>query len=525
MHAGSRWLGLLIAAFAMVAAAQETTPKRGSYDASVVKAGEIVPPRVVRPCKPAHCLYAGQTVTVMVVDGFVIGGPLVELKEEFEAATGAKLELVRLPPEELFANLISDMTNRVGKYDAAIAGAWWLGELVAGDHIVSYDKYYKDPRFPEWNINEVLPAPQALLSYGGKKYMVANDHDGQVMYYRRDLLADAQHRAAFAQKYGYPLDVPKTWAQFRDVAEYFNGRDLNGDGVPDHGVSMHLKVGAQGMFHFMSFSAPFVIGPDNPRLYWFDPQSMKPLIQSPGHVRALTALVDLVKFGPKDMLNWDLGKSWDHFLAGRAALTFSWGDLGALAQEAGSKVKGKIGSAPLPGTSEYYSIAQGQWVKTAQPNLVGNTTGGSWAGVISKYSKAPEATYYLLALMASKEKSLVYAVRGWDGIDAGRSYHFLPPDGSGQLETYLKAGWNEADVRDYLHAYFENFGNKQQFPYLRIPGAYSYWQALDGHLAEAAAGHLSPEAALRASAVDFEEITIRLGRESQRRSYRASLGP
>lgn len=520
-----RGRGLLLAALAVFASAQEVKPKRDDSEASVVKVGEVIAPRVVQPCKPAHCPYAGQTVKVMVVKGAVIGGPLVELKDEFEAATGAKLELVRLPLEEMFANLISDMTNRVGKYDGAIVGAWWLGELVAGDHIISYDKYYLDPRFPKWDINEVLPAPRALLSYGGKKYMVANDHDGQVMYYRRDLLADPLHRTAFSQKYGYPLDVPKTWSQFRDVAEYFNGKDLNGDGVPDHGLSMHLKVGAQGMFHFMSFSAPFVIGPDNPKMYWFDPQSMKPLIESPGHVRALTALVDLVQLGPKDMLRWDLGKSWDHFLSGRSALTMTWGDLGALAQQKGSKVHGRIGSAPLPGTVEYYSIAQHTWVRTAQPNLVGNTTGGSWAGVISKYAKAPQATYYLLALMANKEKSKVYAVRGWDGVDPGRTYHFLPPDGSGQIATYLNAGWNEADVRDYLHAYSVNFSNKLQFPYLRIPGAYSYWQALDVHLAEAVAGQLSPEAALKASAVDFEEITIRLGRELQRRSYRASLGP
>ena len=69
----------------------------------------------------------------------------------------------------------------------------------------------------------------------------------------------------------------------------------------------------------------------------------------------------------------------------------------------------------------------------------------------------------------------------------------------------------------------ENFSNKLQFPYLRIPGAFSYWQALDVHLAEAAAGQLTPEAALKAAAVDFEEITLRLGRDRQRRAYRASL--
>jgi multiple sugar transport system substrate-binding protein len=354
--------------------------------------------------------------------------------------------------------------------------------------------------------------------------MVANDHDGQVMYYRRDLFADPQHRAAFAAKYGYPLAVPTTWTQFRDAAEYFNGKDLDGDGTPDYGLTMHLKVGAQGMFHFMSFSAPFVIGPRNPSLYWFDPKTMKPLIASPGHVQALEAFVDLVRFGPKDMLSWDLGKSWDLFLSGRAALAFTWGDLGALAQDEGSKVRGHIGAAAMPGTLAYHDPITGAWIKTSEPNRVGNTTGGSWAGVISKYSKAPEATYFLFALMATKEKSQVFAVRGWDGIDPGRRFHFLPPDGTGRIETYLQAGWNEADVRGYLHAYYENFSNPQQFPYLRIPGTYSYWQALDVHLGEAAAGQLSARAALEAAAVDFEEITIRLGREAQRRAYRESLG-
>lgn len=494
-----------------------------SAEVTVVGSGKNIPPTVVPACKPKRCPFAGQTVTVLAAKS-VISRSLPELKEEFEAATGARLNIVQVPFNEHFDYFLSDATHRTGKYDAAIAGAWWLGELVTSNYIISYDKYYKDPRFPQWNINDVLPAPRSLLEYEGKKYMVANDHDGQIMYYRRDLFADPQHQVAFQQKYGYALAAPKTWAQFQDMAEYFNGRDLNGDGVPDHGMTMPLKAGNQAMFHFMSFSAPFVIGPDNPRLYWFDPQTMKPLLESPGHVRALKALVDLVQFGPREMLSWTQGQSWDHFLAGRAAITITWGDLGALGQQEGSKVKGQLGATPIPGTYEYYSIAQHKWIKTEQPNLVGNTTGGSWAGVISKFSKAPEATYYLLALMATKEKSVVYAARGWDGIDPGRSYHFLPPDGSGQIDTYLKAGWTETDLRDYLQAYFGSFANKLQFPYLRIPGTYSYWQALDAHLVEAVSGQLSPEAALKATAVDFEEITIRLGRDRQMRVYRASLG-
>lgn len=494
-----------------------------STTVTVVQPNDVPVPRLLPPCTPGKCPFAGQKVTVVATKS-AISVAMLEVEDEFEAATGAELEIVRLPGVEHYPTIISDMTNRIGRFDASLAGGWWVGDMVAGDHLLSYDKFYGDPRFPKWSVDDVLPGPRNLLSYGGRKYMVAYDHDGQVMYYRRDLLNDPRHQAAFRQKYSYPLAVPQTWAQFKDAVEYFNGQDLNGDGTPDHGIVLALQPGSQGMFNYMTLSASFVIGPSNPRLYWFDPRTMEPLIRSPGHQRALELFVELVKSGPREMLTWNHGRGWDHFLAGRAAFALTWGDLGALAQQPGSQVKGKTGAAPVPGTHEYYDIAQGRWIKTEALNRVGNTTGASWAGVISKYSKVPEATYFLLALLATKEKSQVYAARGWDGTDPGRRFHFLPPEGTGSLEPYLRAGWDEADVREYLSAFQRTFSDRQQFPYLRIPGAYSYWLALDLHLVEAASGQLSPAAALEATAVDFEEITIRLGRSRQREAYRTSLG-
>ncbi|HSW05475.1 ABC transporter substrate-binding protein [Aquabacterium sp.] len=504
--------------------AQASAPTRPeSTTVTVVQPNDVPVPRLLPPCAPAKCLFAGQKVTIIATRS-AISLAVLEVKDEFEAATGAQLEIVRLPGVEHYPTLISDMTNRVGKYDASIAGGWWLGDMVAGGHLLSYDKFYEDPRFPKWSVDDVLPGPRSLLSYGGKKYMVAYDHDGQVMYYRRDLLNDPRHQTAFKQKYGYALAVPQTWAQLRDAVEYFNGQDLNGDGTTDHGIVLALQPGSQGMFNYMTLSASFVIGPSNARLYWFDPQTMTPLIDGPGHVRALELFVELVKFGPREMLTWNHGRGWDHFLAGRSAFALTWGDLGALAQQPGSSVKGKTGAAPVPGTHEYYDIAQAKWVKTEGVNRVGNTTGASWAGVISRYSKVPEATYFLLSLLATKEKSQVYAARGWDGIDPGRKFHFLPPEGTGTPEPYLRAGWDDADARDYLSAFQRTFNDKQQFPYLRIPGAYSYWLALDLRLVQAAGGQLSPAAALQAAIVDFEEITIRLGRDRQREAYRTSLG-
>src|SRR5690606_14536574 len=138
----------------------------------------------------------------------------------------------------------------------------------------------------------------------------------------------------------------------------------------------------------------------------------------------------------------------------------------------------------------YYNIAAGQEVTVDTPNIVGNTTGGSWAPVISKYAKSPEAAYYLCALMATEQKSKTYAARGFDGCDPGRTFRFPPPNGTGSIEDYVKAGWDEQDALEYTDAYFKTFGNPLQFPYLRIPGTFEYWLALDTHLSEAVTGQV-----------------------------------
>jgi hypothetical protein len=113
-------------------------------------------------------MFAGQTVTVIVNDiaGATgpITGPLYEIRPEFEAATGATLKIVDKPLDEHFAHLITDLTTGAGQYDASIAGAWWLGDLVTQDLIRPYDDFYNDPRFPRWDIEDVQPAPAPCWS-------------------------------------------------------------------------------------------------------------------------------------------------------------------------------------------------------------------------------------------------------------------------------------------------------------------------------------------------------------------------
>lgn len=489
---------------------------------------DVAAPQVVEPCEGDDCMFEGQTVTFLMPNE-TIQVPLFEVRDEFEAATGATLDIVLAAMNDTLPNLLEDVANETGNFDASIIGAWWMGELVEGDYLLPLDDFMADEQFPAWDLETVLPGVRNLMQYGGQTYTTAYDHDGQAFYYRRDLFNDPAHQEAFEAEAGYPLPAPpETWDQVIDLASYFNGQDLNGDGEPDAGITMHLAVGQQAMFHFMTFSAPFVIGPENTHLYWFNPDDMTPLITSPGHVNAINTLVELSQYGPEAMMAWGLTESWDFFLSGQAAMTFTWGDLGALAQETPERggrslVKGMTATAQCPGTLSYHNIATGEDVATEAPNFVGNTTGGSWAPVISRFASSPEAAYYLCALMATEPKSMAYAARGFDGVDPGRTFHFPPPNGTGAIEDYVNAGWDEQDALDYTNAYFQTFGNELQFPYLRIPGTFEYWLALDTHLSEAMIGEASPEEALESTASDFEDITDRFGRDLQLESYRSAL--
>jgi multiple sugar transport system substrate-binding protein len=493
--------------------AQDATPAAGA------------PPVVATPCSGDGCLFAGKEITVQCIDDSV-RIPWDEVRPEFEAATGAKVTIIPDPIGEAFPKLLDDITSGTNQFDASMIGMWWLGELVAGDYILPYDDYYADTsgKFPQFDFEDELPGMQSLRTYEGKKYVVPYDADGQILYYRRDLLSDEAHMAAFQDEYGYELGPPQTWEQLRDIAKYFTGKPLGGDAGNGHGISMHIKVGGQGMFHFMSLSAPYVIGPENPKLYWFDPDNMDPLIESEGHKRAMALYTELVQYGPEAMAGWALGEAWDYFLRGNAVFTYSWGDVAALAVERNSYVKGRVGSAHLPGTMAYVNPKTGEEYQVTEPNLVGNTTGGSWAGVIMKSSDEPELAYYWLALMATEPKQRFYAARGTDGVDPGRKSQIMPPEGTGNVEDYVAQGWDPTDAEEYGRAYYQNYQNPNQLPFLRIPGTFEYWTGMDVRLSEVVTGQSTPEEALANIAQDFRDINDRLGVEEQLEIYKASLG-
>ena len=479
--------------------------------------------------------FEGANITVLTLDSGPkggISGPINAFRPVWEELSGGKLDIALTPITDLYAKMMLDLRQGTGLYDGIIVGAFFYGDLVAGEYMVPVDDYMASGEYPQWSYDVMPKSLWTLHHWGDVGYGVLNDADGQVLYYRRDALSNPEHQAAFKAEYGYDLPMPpKTWQQLLDIAKYFNGKNWDSsDAEPDSGMVLHLKVGEQGHYHFQSLSAPFVITPGDKvdqfhNVYWFDPTDMTPLINSPGHVKALEFLQELHQTGPAAQVGWSLGEAWDYFLRGKSVFVFSWGDVGALCQDtARSKIQGNCASAVLPSSTEYWDRQNETWVKNDNPQLVGNTTGGSWHGVVSSFSDQPEAAYSFLSLMAIKPVSKWLATYGWDGVDPGYSYQMLAPVGEAKIEDYLEAGWDEADVKDYLQAYSDNFNAPTILTYLRIEGAPEYWDIMDKNLSAAMAGQKTAQQALDDTAAAWQQITDRLGRDKILKQYQEAIG-
>ncbi len=268
-----------------------------------------------------HALGEGKTITFGVLGQGSrggISGTIYFWRNAFEAATGAELEIVEIPYNQLGTTIPADFLTQQYTYDVFIGAAWQYGDWISNGWIQPIDQWIGDERFAHWSPEDTAPAFRALLQWGGETYGSQMDGDAQLLYYRHDILSDPMWHEAYEAEVGSPMPYPiVTWQDLLAITSFFNGKDWNGDGDPDDGISLHLAPGGQGHFHFATLAASFAVTPadgDDPRavskydnVFWFDPDDMTPLINEPGHVMALEFLQELAATGQEAQFGWQLG--------------------------------------------------------------------------------------------------------------------------------------------------------------------------------------------------------------------------
>ncbi|MCX7038051.1 MAG: extracellular solute-binding protein [Spirochaetes bacterium] len=151
---------------------------------------------------------------------------LQQLCKEYEAATGVKVNVIQEPWGSFADRFSVAMAAKGTEWDMVVGDSQWLGTGATSGQYVELTKFMNDNKL----VNTVTPA--TLKFYGeypanSKKYWAfPTEGDACGFAYRKDLFTDAAEKAAFKAKYGYNLDVPKTWKQFYDAAEFFTRPEM-----------------------------------------------------------------------------------------------------------------------------------------------------------------------------------------------------------------------------------------------------------------------------------------------------------
>ena len=126
-----------------------------------------------------------------------------------------------------------------------------------------------------------------------------------MLIYRRDAFERDANIAAAKEK-GLKLEAPKTWEELDALARFFQGRDWDGDGSPDHGIALVLGADAEGLGNatFLARAASLGQHPDH-FSFLFDSEKMTPRIDTDPFVEALQAAIAWKASGPPGMEKFD----------------------------------------------------------------------------------------------------------------------------------------------------------------------------------------------------------------------------
>ena len=433
--------------------------------------------------------------------------------------TGATINWIDLAQADYNARLQQSIATGTVDFDVIEMGAPFEGD-VCGKGLASV--------MPDWVAKQIdmddyvgyLKAP--VGTWEGKTYRISCDGDCHNFNYRSDVFADAALAEEWKKSGGAgEWGPPKTWQQVNAYTKFLKGKQIEGQDL--YGYLDPCKGWGGFAFYFLGSRATAYAKYPGDRAFLFDPDTMKPRVNNPAWVRAIQDVLDCLPFEPADQLNADPGTTgFQQFLAGTGSMLSWWGDIGSNVNTNDSSViQGKTAFDILPGSDDVYNSKTGQWEKLPTgPNYAPNMAYIGWGiyvmARVDSDPKKQKAAWSLAAHLGGKDISLWMAAYP-SGFQPYRNSHFNVPE-------WVGAGYEEAFIKSYLDSQANSYNHPNAAIEPRIPGIFQYYSEAEDILANIYAGKMTAQEGADAIAAAWEKRTDQLGRESQIKLYKASLG-
>ncbi len=466
----------------------------------------------------AFAQFEGVEVNIVTFTGPQIAEPLQRRAPDFEALTGAKINVITVPFSDLYQQILTDVATNTNSFDGFVFAPQWMVDYIVPGYLEDLtDRINNDPDIAWQDIAPFFRDFSA--TFQGRIYTIPLDGDFQMVYYRTDVLE------------ANGLQPPETWDDYLEIAKTVNGQDMNGDGVGDFGSCIAKKRNAQSYWMILSIASAFIQSQGTSQGAFFDVETMDPLVNNDGFRRALEIYVESTDYGPPDEINLDVGDTRGLFTSGRCALSIDWGDIGTLAIDpTTSVVQDKVGAVILPGSPEVLDRATGKLVPCDANTCPYAENGinhapfaafGGWSGAVNASAdpQVRDATYAFFSYMTQPAQSNVDVTIGITGFNPYRISQFE------NLPLWLTAGMSREAAENYLGAIKNSLNSPNMVLDLRVPQNQRYQQiVLDTALSQLLAGELTIDEAMEQVFDGWQEITDELGRDDQRAAYVGTLG-
>jgi multiple sugar transport system substrate-binding protein len=433
--------------------------------------------------------------------------------------TGATINWIDLAQADYNARLQQAIATGTVDFDVIEMGAPFEGD-VCGKGLAS--------EMPDWVKKQIdmddyvgyLKAP--VGTWDGKTYRVSCDGDCHNFNYRSDVFADAGLAEEWKKAGGEgEWAEPRTWQQVNAATKFLKGKQIEGQDLYGY-LDPAKGWGGFGFYFLGSRATAYVKHPDS-KAFLFEADTMKPMVNNPGWVRAIQDVIDCLPSEPADQLNADPGTTgFQQFLAGTGSMLSWWGDIGSNVNTNDSSViQGKTAFDILPGSPDVYNHAAGKWETLASgPNFAPNMAYIGWGiyvmARVDADPKKQKAAWSLAAHLGGEDISLWMAAYP-SGFQPYRQSHFNIPE-------WVGAGYDEKFISNYLASQANSYNHPNAAIEPRIPGIFQYYSEAEDILSNIYAGKMSAQEGADAIAAAWEKRTDQLGRDNQIKLYKASLG-
>jgi multiple sugar transport system substrate-binding protein len=390
---------------------------------------------------------------------------LVELSKEFEAQSGHTMNFEFVPWPNFADRMLNELNSGGKLCDLMIGDSQWIGAGAESGHYVKLNDFFDANAI---SMEDFVPATVTGYSEwpkGTPNYWALPAFGDVVGWtYRKDWFERPEIQAEFKEKYGRDLVAPATFAELKDIAEFFQGREIDGKTV--YGASIYTERGSEGItMGAMNTLYSFGFLYENPE----KPYDMASFVNSPGAVEGLEfykALYDCCT--PPGMSNAYMGEGIDAYKSGQVAMqmnfAFTW---------PGFEVDPNVGGGK---TGYLVNPAGPRGDKFAQ-------LGGQGISVVS-YSEKQDAALEYIKWFAQPEVQQKWWTMG--GYSALRSVVEDPGFAASQpyAQTYLdsmaivKDFWAEPAYASLLQA------SQKRFHDYVVAGTGTAQEALDGLVAD-----------------------------------------